>query len=223
MKSLESVISQKCRFRGRSGWREEDYFSLYQRSFYERDNVPLYISNYFSESKNIITLLEEMRALIVFLYSCILYDTRDDETRDIHFKIIFFEVHNEINFGDSIFTDGNIVYDAPIRDIECAITNIEDQGYYTTFTNAFRIVISLIRTDWESYFYSENNNENNKITTINNEKTYKNDLCVICKENIPNVLFCLCGHICICEECSKIKKLYACLVCKTDNNILRII
>ena len=114
-------------------------------------------------------------------------------------------------------------YDAPIRSLECAITNIEDQGYYTTFTDEFSLVISLIRTDWGSYIYRENNNENNKITTINNEKTYKNDLCVICKENIPNVLFCLCGHVCICEECNKMHKYHKCPICKTDNNILRII
>ena len=42
MKSLEQVIKQKCKFRGRTGWREEDYFILYKRSFYEYDYIPLY-------------------------------------------------------------------------------------------------------------------------------------------------------------------------------------
>ena len=57
----------------------------------------------------------------------------------------------------------------------------------------------------------------------NGEKTFKEKTCTICLERIPNVLFCLCGHICICEKCNEIKKLNSCPICKTENNILRII
>ena len=38
-----------------------------------------------------------------------------------------------------------------------------------------------------------------------------------------NVLFCNCGHICVCEKCIEIKRLTKCPVCKTENTILRII
>ena len=34
------------------------------------------------------------------------------------------------------------------------------------------------------------------------EKTFKSDQCVICLEEEPKVLFCNCGHICICEKCA---------------------
>ena len=68
---------------------------------------------------------------------------------------------------------------------------------------------------------NENNNEG--IIPINEEKTFKNDLCTICLERIPNVLFCNCGHICVCEKCIEIKRLTKCPVCKTENTILRII
>ena len=57
----------------------------------------------------------------------------------------------------------------------------------------------------------------------NGEKTFKEKTCTICLERIPNVLFCNCGHICVCEKCNEIKKLNSCPVCKTENNILRII
>ena len=57
----------------------------------------------------------------------------------------------------------------------------------------------------------------------NGEKTFKEKTCAICLEGIPNVLFCVCGHICICEKCKEIKKLNSCPVCKTENTILRII
>ena len=58
---------------------------------------------------------------------------------------------------------------------------------------------------------------------INGETTFKEETCTICLERIPNVLFCNCGHICVCEKCNEIKKLTKCPVCKTEKNILRII
>ena len=38
---------------------------------------------------------------------------------------------------------------------------------------------------------------------INTSKSFKSDYCVICLTNLPNVLFCNCGHICLCDECDK--------------------
>ena len=35
--------------------------------------------------------------------------------------------------------------------------------------------------------------------------------------NQPNVLFCTCGHLCLCEECDKVKSLNTCPVCKTES------
>ena len=58
---------------------------------------------------------------------------------------------------------------------------------------------------------------------INLPKCYKPESCVICLTNPPNVLFCNCGHLCCCIECSKIKKFTECPVCKTLNEIVRII
>ena len=67
-----------------------------------------------------------------------------------------------------------------------------------------------------------NDNNNNKI--INAEKIFKEDECVICLTNPPNILFCNCGHLCVCEACDKTgETLEKCPVCKTENTILRII
>ena len=54
------------------------------------------------------------------------------------------------------------------------------------------------------------------------EKTFKSDQCVICLEEEPKVLFCNCGHICICEKCVP-HRYDNCPVCKKENTILRII
>ena len=58
---------------------------------------------------------------------------------------------------------------------------------------------------------------------INLFKIFKSDECILCMTNKPNVLFCNCGHLCCCIECSKIKKFTECPVCKTLNEIVRII
>ena len=54
------------------------------------------------------------------------------------------------------------------------------------------------------------------------EKTFKSNQCVICLEEEPNVLFCNCGHICICEKCAS-HRYDKCPVCKKENTILRMI
>ena len=59
---------------------------------------------------------------------------------------------------------------------------------------------------------------------INAEKTFKEDKCVICLTNPPNILFCNCGHQVLCVECSKTgESLENCPICKTENTNLRII
>ena len=58
---------------------------------------------------------------------------------------------------------------------------------------------------------------------INSSQSFKSDECVICLTNQPNILFCNCGHICICKECGKRIKNKECPVCKTKNTILRLI
>ena len=57
---------------------------------------------------------------------------------------------------------------------------------------------------------------------INDSKTFKEDQCVICLEEEPKVLFCNCGHLCICEKCL-VRRFDNCPVCKKENTILRII
>ena len=57
---------------------------------------------------------------------------------------------------------------------------------------------------------------------INDSKTFKSDQCIICLEEEPKVLFCNCGHLCICKKCAS-HKYDNCPVCKKENTILRII
>ena len=90
--------------------------------------------------------------------------------------------------------------------------------------------------DYDLYFSVlaelENNNElivsheeptPEKPKVINLFKIFKSDECIICMVNKPNILFCNCGHLCECVGCYKIKTPSICPICKTDNEIIRML
>ena len=59
---------------------------------------------------------------------------------------------------------------------------------------------------------------------IKAEKIFKEDVCAICLTNPAYILFCNCGHLCVCEECNKIGEgLEKCPICNTENTNLKII
>ena len=61
----------------------------------------------------------------------------------------------------------------------------------------------------------------NETQIINSSQSFKSNECVICLTNPPNVLFCNCGHLCLCSECDKLKISNKCPICKTENEIIR--
>ena len=66
---------------------------------------------------------------------------------------------------------------------------------------------------------SEAEEEESGKPVINAGQSFKSNECVICLDNPPNVLFCNCRHMCICEECDRVKSVETCPVCKTENTI----
>ena len=70
---------------------------------------------------------------------------------------------------------------------------------------------------------NDNEEAMNEIKIINSTQTFKSEECVICLTNPPQVLFCNCGHLCYCTECYKLKSLSACPICKTKNEIIRML
>ena len=90
--------------------------------------------------------------------------------------------------------------------------------------------------DYDLYFSVlaelENNNEllvshdeptPEKPKIINFFKIFKFVECIVCMDNKPNILFCNCGHLVLCEECYKISTSSICPVCKMDNEIIRML
>ena len=59
------------------------------------------------------------------------------------------------------------------------------------------------------------------LPTFNRIDSYKEENCVLCLDKKSNVMFCNCGHICICEKCNEGYRTAICLLCKTYNDIRR--
>ena len=70
---------------------------------------------------------------------------------------------------------------------------------------------------------NDNEEAMNEDKIINSIQTFKSDKCVICLTNQPNILFCNCGHLCYCSECEKLKTSNKCPICKTENEIIRML
>ena len=88
----------------------------------------------------------------------------------------------------------------------------------------------IVFTNFEGQTTINNNDEGQTVisedeeeTVINTSQIFKSEECVICLSTKPNILFCNCGHLCLCKECNEIKNLKKCPICKTENTILRIV
>ena len=105
-------------------------------------------------------------------------------------------------------------------------------------TNPFTIGVNIVKQWSDEESEEEENNteywteedieearrreeEEKRNKQINTDKTFKSDECVICLTNSPNVLFCNCGHLCLCGECEEVEGLVVCPLCKTENTIKR--
>ena len=214
MKSLEETIKLKCKFLGNT-------------------ITPLYLllpDNYFFftifESKNSfdardeVTLLEEMTPLLVYFCSCIVF------SRGLHTDLLI-----KLHFGNSTLILDNSVnvyfedlYQNPLRALNVSIDQSRSFGYCVFFMDTFKLEFILGRV--ANVLTDEEEEETKTIekfekVAINDLKTFKLEQCVICLENTPNVLFCNCGHLCVCKTC--IMNFTNCPMCKKESTILRII
>ena len=91
----------------------------------------------------------------------------------------------------------------------------------TSYININREQYLTLRGNIEDEEQEEQEEEEYKI--INSSQCFKSEECVICLTNPPNVLFCNCGHLCICSECEKLKISNKCPICKINNEIIRVL
>ena len=113
--------------------------------------------------------------------------------------------------------------------------NMKNRKWHRTRVFYLLTYYDFYHEDYDFYFWAlaelEQNNElllsheftKEETKIINPSKIFKSEECIICLTNQPIILFCNCGHIPICTECYKLKSLSTCPICKTENEIIRML
>ena len=215
MKTIEEVIKNKSRLiKGK----ERNY------SFMERilqnpiTGKPIYLVDNLND-KTIIELIKEITPLIYYLISSLKNEEEEDENllRELIIELEFPPCESKVEVSGRFKID----YENPLNSIKKCIKDIEDEGYFLTFTHHFNLLF-LLKSQILGPLREESEEEREE-KKINTSKSFKSDDCVICMDTPPNILLCNCGHICIFEKCIEIKQFDQCPICKTDITILRII
>ena len=135
MESLEKVIKQKCKFIGNS----KKPYELYNLDPYSHQStdIRLFLTNMTIESDNIITLLEEMTPLFVYIFSCILNRS----------SYVHREMRIKLKFPNTVLTLNNLGFDGfhyttPISTVRDKICETESDGHYDSFFAPFRVEIT---------------------------------------------------------------------------------
>ena len=107
-----------------------------------------------------------------------------------------------------------------VKDLEVILRTYYD-FYDADYDLYFNVIAELENNNELIVTHTEPIPEDTKV--INLFKIFKSEECIICITNQPNVLFCNCGHVSYCLNCYKLKTLSTCPICKTDNEIIRML
>ena len=107
-----------------------------------------------------------------------------------------------------------------VKDLEVILKTHYD-FYNADYDLYFSVLAELENNNELIVSHTEPIPEDTKV--INLFKIFKSDECIICLTNKPNIIFCNCGHLCYCVKCYKIKTFSTCPICKTDNEIIRML
>ena len=204
MKSLDEVIQNEFLLSKNS----KRVFDFINPSDLALDELTAFII-YNMECENIIEFVKLVTPFACYISSLLKYEDRELYINDkIFIRLKFQGSQNEYILDLVKINDEN-----GIKYIKDSIQYFHGCGLYLTFTKKFDVYF-LIYDDFKE-------DDSNKY--INTNKTFKTTECLICADNIPNVIFCGCGHLCICDECVKTYQSYKCPLCKHINKNIRII
>ena len=205
MNTLERVIQNKFLL-SKNYKRVYDFINLSDLTLGELNAFIIYNM----ECKNINEFIKLVTPFMCYISSLLKYEDSDLYIDDkILVKLEFQESQGEYILDAFKINDEN-----GIESIRECIEHYNDIGFYLTFTRKFDAYFIICNDSDENYSYNQR---------INANKTFKTEECLICVENKPNVLFCGCGHLCVCEECIRYYESYECPVCKNINENIRII
>ena len=166
---------------------------------------------------------------IIKFYNRNIYTPINDEFRGFNYAFLSMEIAEHFNWEKSQFC--HLIPTKPftiVVDIVKRWSDEESEEYENNIEYWTEEDIEEVRRREEK--------EEKRNKQINTDKTFKSDECVICLTDPPNVLFCNCGHLCLCEECDEKHSVSVinsscifcddvvtctCPVCKTENTIKR--
>ena len=194
-------------------------FNIYKIDIHQ-DNLNISIYDYMSNIffKTHITFTEDkflmgefyrhLKPVIFYAYSYTFW------RKHIKDDFILKEDNSIINYNYE--SDNHEIY---IKNLEIILTTHYD--FYHEDYDFYFIALAELELNNELLLSHESTNEETKI--INPSKIFKSEECIICLTKQPIILFCNCGHIPICTECYKLNSLSACPICKTENEIIRML
>ena len=205
MKTLEQVIQNKFLL-SKNYKRVYDFINPLNLTL---DGLTAFII-YDMECENIIEFIKLVTPFLCYISSLLKYEDSDLYIDDkILVKLEFQESQGEYFLDVLKVNDQN-----GIESVRECIQYFNDNGFYLTFTRKSDAYFIIYNGSDQNDSYNEH---------INTNKTFKTEECLICTENKPNVLFCGCGHLCVCKDCIKSYQSYKCPICKHINKNIRII
>ena len=221
MKSLEEVIEYKLNFLPKG---TDPFYTI--QTYKERIGKysrPMFLDFYETKntifSKDSFSLMEDIIPLFIYISSCNIY-YRENGYGKITNMSISLDIPNFRESGSNYLlmrsygTLNNRVFDDSVENRiamfkECLNESFSLEGFCIRYIKPFTIRIYVDFIYFNTFF--------------NQHKIFKSKECIICLEKEPKVLFCDCGHICICKTCILPNKYDICPVCREMITILRII
>ena len=212
-----------------------------KETFVTRKN---FLEDYFKEKISFFNVFEEndsFNSSITFK-SNILQSKQYSKNLVKKLKEITYYLHSKFTYEEKILTKISIDMSVPYDNIEeeelndellfhditsvLRMENFYENIFFLTFENLLSVYFD--ENDFVPY-PTKNFNFLIKCKTcmrkkiINFNKCFKSVVCMLCLTNSPCVLFCNCGHISMCVECYKMRSFSECVLCKTKNEIVRIL
>ena len=131
------------------------------------------------------------------------------------YKVIEKDIEVEADFNLPTYT-----FETIMDSIANGIHNMDDQKLTLYVDDYDNIYLMAVKIEFTPHVEKIRGPQNKN---INGENTFKEETCIICVEKEPKVLFCGCGHLCVCKECKKFFQKYVCRICKHKSKNIRIL
>ena len=156
-----------------------------------------------------------------FIFTFYFYNDDENEPRQVSYKYFLSHINYDMLFKIKLSGDPYYMHSL-IQMLSSEIFKFEDDHIMVDNLDYKKLVILSQEEVLKSFVQAPQPNNINK----NRHKTFQSDECAICMINIPNVLFCERGHLCVCSSCfqniEQIEKT-PCVLCKKENKTIRIL